>query len=123
MHDGGVQFVEFGARVVGQNVLIVFAIGSKLGHVVVQMRWLKLTKSDFAQMENGQTGRQILVIRGVGRNQIGRGFNDGFMDVIGAYAVVKLDMGFELHLRYRYIAQTFCRPSDDAVNFIQINCF
>ena len=52
---------------------------------------------------------------------IGSSFDDGFMDVVGTDAVVKLDMRFELNLRHRNIVQTGCRPVDYAVDFIQIN--
>ncbi len=71
-------------------------------------------------MENRQTRSQILVIGRFLGNQVGRSFDNGFVNIVGADAVVKLDMRFELNLRHRNIVQTGCCPVDYAVDFIQI---
>ena len=88
-----------------------------------QRRRLELAEGDFAQMENGQACGQILVVGGVGGNQIRRRLNDGFVNVVGADAVVKLNVRFQLHLRHRYIIQPCCGPGDNTVDFIQVNLF
>ena len=43
------------------------------------------------------------------------------MDVVGADAVVKLNMRFEFDLGNRYVVQAHCRPSYHAVDFVQVN--
>ena len=116
-----VELVEFGAAVVGQKMAVVFARFGEFAHMVKQMRRLELAISNFAQMENRQTRSQILVIGRFLRNQVGRSFDNGFVNIVGADAVVKLDMRFELNLRHRNIVQTGCCPVDYAVDFIQID--
>src|SRR5690606_37674098 len=76
-----------------------------------------------AQMENGQTCGQVLIIwRGL-RDQVRCCLDDGFMDIFRLNAVIELNMGLELNLRHGNMIQTFCGPRDNAVNFIQINRF
>ena len=108
-------------RVVFQQMSIVFTFFHHLRDVVVQRRRLKLTVGFFTQMEDSQARGEILIIRRIAGNKIRSGFNNGFVNIVGADAVVKLDMRFELDLRHRNIVQTCCRPVDYAVDFIQID--
>ena len=52
----------------------------------------KIAIGYFTQMENGQPRGEILIVRRILRNQVGSRLNDGFVDVVGADAVVKLNM-------------------------------
>ena len=45
------------------------------------------------------------------------------MDVVGADAVVELDVRFQLHLRHGHVIQAFGRPRYDLVDFVQIDGF
>ena len=47
-----VEFVEFFAAVIGENVAVVAAGFGKFGHMVVKMRRLVVAIGDFAQVEN-----------------------------------------------------------------------
>ena len=118
-----IQHLKLFACVILQQMLVILAQPGQIGDMVKQMRRFKLAIGDFAQMENRQACRQILVIRGFFRNQVSGGFDDGFMDIIGADAIVKLDMGAQLHLRHRHIIQALCGPVDHAVNLVQIDRF
>ena len=119
--DVRVEFVEFFAAVIGENVAVVAAGFGEFGHMVVKMRRLVVAVSYFAQVENRQPRSEILVIRRFFGNQVGCGLDDGFVDVVGADAVVKLDVRFEFDLGNRYVVQAHCRPSYHAVDFVQIN--
>src|SRR5690606_41801463 len=46
---------------------------------------------DLAQVEDGQAGRQVLVVGRVFRNEVGGRLDDGFVNVAGADAIVELD--------------------------------
>ncbi|MNE97886.1 hypothetical protein D3C80_1963120 [compost metagenome] len=49
---------------------------------VIEQRWrLKLTVRFFAQMENGEARGHVLVIRCFAGDQIGCGFDNGFMNI------------------------------------------
>ena len=98
MVDVGIQLVKLFAAVVFDDVAVVFARFGEFFNMVEEMRRLKLAVGDFAQVENRQTRSEILVIGRFLRNQVGGGFDDGFVDVVGADAVVKLDVRFELDL-------------------------
>ncbi|MNE93937.1 hypothetical protein D3C80_1918470 [compost metagenome] len=73
-------------------MFIVFAHLHHACNVVEQLRWLKLTVSFFTQMEDGEASGQILIVRCVTGDQIGCGLDDGFMNIGGFDAVIKLNM-------------------------------
>ena len=60
--------------------------------MVEEMRRFKLAVSDFAQVENRQTRGEILIVGRILRNQVGSRLDDGFVNIVGADAVVKLDV-------------------------------
>ena len=62
-----------------------------------------------------------MIVGSVFGNQVGSSFDDGFVDIVGTYAVVKLDMGFELDLRHGYIVEALCCSGNDAVDFIEVD--
>ncbi len=72
-------------------------------------------------MENRQTRGEVLVIRCVAGDQIRSGFNNGFVDVRGFDAVIELDMGAQLYLGNRNVIQSFCRPIQYAMDFVEID--
>ena len=116
--DVGVEFVKLFMAVVFDDVAVVFARFGKFFDVVEEMRRLEFAVGDFAQMKNGQTRGQILIVGRVLRNQVGGGLDDGFVDVVGADAVVKLNVRFELDLGDGHVFQPLCRPSNHAVDFV-----
>ena len=118
MVDIGIQLVKFFLAVIFDDVAVVFARIGKFFNVVKEMRRFELAVSDFAQVENRQTRGEILIVGRILRNQVGRRLDDGFVDVVGTDAVVKLDVRFELDLRYGNVFQAFRRPSNDAVDFV-----
>ena len=79
---------------------VVFAHFGHAADMVEQVWRLIFAIRDFAQVENGQTGRQILIIGGFFGNQVGCRFDDGFVNVFGTDAVIELDVGLQFHLRY-----------------------
>ena len=60
--DIGIQLVEFFAAVICDDVAVVFACFGQFFNVVVEVRRFEFAISDFAQMENGEAGGQILII-------------------------------------------------------------
>ena len=62
MVDIGIQLVEFFAAVICDDVAVVFACLGQFFNVIVEVGRFKLAISDFAQMENGEAGSQILII-------------------------------------------------------------
>ena len=92
MVDIGVKFVKLFAAVVFDDVAVVFARIGEFFNVVVEMGRFKIAIGYFTQMENGQPRGEILIVRRILRNQVGSRLNDGFVDVVGADAVVKLNM-------------------------------
>lgn len=62
MVDIGIQLVEFFAAVICDDVAVVFACFSQFFNVIVEVGRFEFAISDFAQMENGEAGGQILII-------------------------------------------------------------
>ena len=118
MVDIGIQLVKLFAAVIFDDVAVVFARIGEFFNMVEEMRRFELAVSDFAQVENRQTRGEILIVGRILRNQVGSRLDDGFVDVVGADAVVKLNVRFELDLRYGNVSQAFRRPSNDAVDFV-----
>ena len=116
-----VHLLELFFRVVFQQMMIVFTFLDHLHHVIVERRRLKLTEGFFTQMENRQTRGEVLVIRRVAGDQIRSGFNNGFVDVRGFDTVIELDMGAQLYLGNRNVIQSFCRPIQYAMDFVEID--
>lgn len=116
-----VHLLELFFRVVFQQMMIVFTFLDHLHHVIVERRRLKLTEGFFTQMENRQTRGEVLVIRCVAGDQIRSGFNNGFVDVRGFDAVIELDMGAQLYTGNRNVIQSFCRPIQYAMDFVEID--
>src|SRR5690606_39000147 len=118
-----IQLIELGARVVLQQMRIVATFLGLQGYVIEQAWRFKLTKSDFAQMENRQTGSQILVVRRIFGNQIRSRLDDRFVDVASANAVIELNVRAQLYLRDGHITQTFSGPINHSVNLVEVNRF
>ena len=72
-------------------------------------------------MEDGQARGEILVIRRFAGDQVRGCLNDGFVDIGGFDAVVKLNVRAQFYLRNRNVIQSFCRPIQYTVDFIEIN--
>src|SRR5690606_36015895 len=119
--DIAVDFVELGFGVIGQQVLVVFAQLGQLAHMCQQMRGLEVTVGDFAQVEDGNAGSQVLVVWRIFGNKVGRRLDNGFVDVVCTNTVVELNMRAQLYLRDRYIIQTLGGPIDHAMDLVQIN--
>ena len=100
---------------------IVFTFFHHPGDVVVQRRRFKLAVGFFTQMEDGQARGEILVIRRFAGDQVRRCLNDGFVDIGSFDAVVKLNVRAQFYLRNRNVIQSFCRPIQYTVDFIEIN--
>jgi len=91
---------------------------------VVKQFWrLKLAVGFLAQVEDRQAGSQVLVIRRVTGDQVRSGLDDGFMDVGGFDAVIKLDVGTQFYLGNGDVLQPFRGPVNDTVDFIKIDAF
>jgi hypothetical protein len=100
---------------------VVFALLNHFHHVIVKRWRLKLAVGFFTQVENRQTRGEVLVIRRFAGDQVRRGFNNGFVDISGFDAVVELDMGTQFYLGDRYVIQSFCRPIQYAMDFVEID--
>src|SRR5690606_23924244 len=88
----GIQLIELGGRVVVQQMRIVAAFLGLQRHVF-ELPWrFALTNGGFAQLENGQTGSQILVVRRIFVDQIRSRLDDRFVDVASASAVIELNV-------------------------------
>ncbi len=88
------HLVKFSFGVIPEQMLVIFFFFHQFDHVAVQSRRLKLAKRFLAQVENSQTGSQILVVWRLGGNQISGGFDQRFVNIGGLDAIVKLNMGF-----------------------------
>ena len=89
---------------------------------MIEQRWrLKLTVGFFTQVENRQTGSEVLIIRRVAGDEIRRGFDNGFVDIRRFDAVIELDMGAQFNLGDRYVIQPFCCPVENSMDFVQID--
>ena len=119
----GVELLEFGLGVVLQQVLVVLAHVHQLGDVLVEVGRLELTIGLLAQVEDGQTGGHVLVIRALLGDKVSSGLDDGFVDVGGTDAVIELDVGFELHLGDRHVVESLGGPVEHAVDLVQIDGF
>nr|WP_242490530.1 hypothetical protein [Serratia marcescens] len=64
-------------------MFIVFAHLDHAGHVSVQLRRFELAVSLFTQVEDRQASGQVLIVRRIAGDQIGSGFDDGFVNVGG----------------------------------------
>lgn len=89
--------------------------------MVEQFRRFKLAVGFFAQMENCQASSQVLIIRCLAGDQVGGSFDDCFMDIGCLDTVIKLNVGAQLDLRNRYVIQSFCRPIQNSVDFVEID--
>ena len=118
-----VQLLEFGLGIVGQQVLVVLAHVYQTGDVLVEVGRLELAVRLLAQVEDGQTGGHVLVIRALFGDQVSSGLDDGFVDVGGTDTVIELDVGLELHLGDRHVVELLGGPVEHTVNFIQIDGF
>ncbi|NUA46446.1 hypothetical protein HAT93_04195 [Dickeya solani] len=103
MIDESVHLSKFVFRVVFQQMAIVFSHFDHFHYVVVQLRWFELAVGFLAQMEDSQTRGQILIVWAFAGDQVGGGLDDGFVDIGGLDAVVKLDVGTQFYLRNRDI--------------------
>src|SRR5690606_40905441 len=72
---------------------------------------------------SGQARGQVLVVRRFRGDQVGGGLDDGFVDVAGADAVVKLDVGLEFHLGDGHVMQALGSPFQHAVDLVEIDGF
>jgi hypothetical protein len=77
---------------------IVFAVFHHFRHVVEQRWRLKLAVGFFTQVENRQTGGEILVIRRLAGDKVRGGFDNGFVNVGGFDAVIELNVGTQFYL-------------------------
>ena len=75
---------------------IVTPLGHQFLHMLIQGRGGEFAIGLLAQMEHGQPGGQVLVIRRLGADEIGGGADQGLMNVGGFHARIKLDMGAQL---------------------------
>ena len=116
-----VHLLELFFRVVFQQMMIVFTLLDHLHHVIVKRRRLKLAEGFFTQVEDRQTRGEVLVIRRLAGDQVRSGFNNGFVDVRGFNAVIELDMRAQLYLGNRNVIQSFCRPIQYAMDFVEID--
>ena len=121
MYDERVHLLELFFRVVFQQMIVVFAHFNHFHDMVKQFWRFKLAVGFFAQMKNRQTGGQILIIRRFAGDQVGGSFDDCFMDIGGLDTVIKLNVGAQLDLRDRYVIQSFCRPIQNSVDFVEID--
>ncbi len=119
--DKPVHLLELFFRVVFQQMRVVFAQLYHLHHMIEQRWRLKLAVGFFTQVENGQTGCEVLIIRCFAGDQIRRGFDNGFVDIRRFDAVIELDMGAQFHLRNGYVIQSFCCPVENTMDFVQID--
>ncbi|SVK47293.1 Uncharacterised protein [Acinetobacter baumannii] len=119
--DKGVHLLELFSAVVFQQMFIVFAHLDHARHVSVQLRRFELAVSLFTQVEDRQASGQVLIVRRIAGDQIGSGFDDGFVNVGGFDAVIKLNVGTQLYLRNRDVVQSFCGPIDDPVDFVEVD--
>ena len=62
MVDIGIQLIKFFTAVICDDVAVVFACFGQFFNVIVEVRRFEFAISDFAQMENGEAGGQILII-------------------------------------------------------------
>ena len=90
--DKRFHVVKLCFAVVVDQVLIVFFLFHQLDHMTVESRRFKLAKRLLTQVENRQTGGQVLVVWRLGRNQISSGLNQRFVNIGGLDAIVKLNM-------------------------------
>ena len=123
MVEVAVELLEFGLGIVGQQVLVVLAHVYQTGDVLVEVGRLELAVGFLAQVEDGQTGSHVLVIRTLLGDQVSSGLDDGFVDIGGTDTVIELDVGLEFHLGDRHVVEPFGGPIQHAVNFIQIDGF
>ncbi len=118
-----VQLFEFGLGVVFQQVFIVLAHVDQTSHVLVEVGRFELAIGLLAQVEDGQTGSHVLVVRGLLGDEVSRCLDDGFVNVGGTDTVIELDVRLELYLGDRHVVETLGGPVQHAVNFIQIDGF
>ena len=119
--DERVHLLELFFRVVFQQMSIVFAVFHHFRHVVEQRWRLKLAVGFFTQVENRQTGGEILVIWRLAGDKVRGGFDNGFVNVGGFDAVIELNVGTQFYLGDGYVIQPFCRPIQHAVDFVEID--
>ncbi len=120
MINKGVHRCDFFSGVIFEQMAVITLGLNHALHMIKQGRWLKTAVGFFAQMENIQARGQILIIGCFFRNQIGGGFDQGFMNLRRLDAVEKLQVGLKLHFRHRYVIKTLGSPGDYFVDFIQI---
>ena len=121
MIDKRVHLLELFFRVVFQQMIIVFAHLDHFHHMVVQRRRLKLTVGFFTQVEDRQTCGEILIIRRITGDQVCGSLDNSFVDVRGLDTVIKLNVGAQLDLGNRNVMQSFCRPIQNAMDFVEID--
>ena len=66
-------------------------------------------------------GIQILIIRRITGDQVCGSLDNGFVDVRGLDTVIKLNVGAQLDLGNRNVMQSFCRPIQNAMDFVEID--
>ncbi len=121
MIDKRVHLLELFFRVVFQQMIIVFAHLDHFHHVVVQRRRLKLAVGFFTQVEDRQARGEILIIRRITGDQVCSSLDNGFVDVRGLDTVIKLNVGAQFDLGNRNVMQSFCRPIQNAMDFVEID--
>ena len=118
-----VQLLKFRLGVVFQQVLVVLAHVHQSGDVLIQVGRLELAVGLLAQVEDGQTGSHVLVVRALLGDEVSSSLDDGLVDVGGTDTVIELDVGLELHLGDRHVVELLGSPVEHTVNFIQIDGF
>ncbi|CST29745.1 Uncharacterised protein [Shigella sonnei] len=72
-------------------------------------------------MEDRQARGEILIIRRITGDQVCGSLDNGFVDVRGLDTVIKLNVGAQLDLGNRNVMQSFCRPIQNAMDFVEID--
>jgi hypothetical protein len=73
-------------------MFVVFTHFNHARDLVDQFWRFKLAVGFFTQVEDCQTGGQILVIRGIFGDQVGSRFDNRFMNISGFNPVIELDV-------------------------------
>jgi hypothetical protein len=92
-------------------VLVVLAHVHQSGDVLIQVGRLELAVGLLAQVEDGQTGSHVLVVRALLGDQVSSSLDDGLVDVGGTDTVIELDVGLEFHLGDRHVVETSAAQS------------
>ncbi len=92
MVDKSVHLLELFRAVIFQQVRVIFAQIDHAFDLLDQLRRLELAVGFFTQVEDGQAGGHVLVIRRITRDQVSGRLDHRFMNVGGANTFVELDV-------------------------------